>query len=156
MIKPMRTIIFYIILCTQSCEKIAMDRDFPLYFQNNANHSVKGYLNDDEYYMALYPDTVISDFEERLGMIESNEKARIAGGSATWESIYEVSVPNDTISIFIFHPDTLALYDWEIIRTGYKALRRYDLSLQDLNQLNFIVPYPPSPEMAGMKMWPPY
>ena len=132
-----------------------MDRIFPLFFQNNSSHAVGVYLNDDEDYVALYPDTLISDFEERLGIVENGKKERVAGGSATWESIFESSsVPSDTLSLFVFHVDTLAKYDWESIRKDYNILKRYDLSLEDLEQLNFTIIYPPDSSMEGVQMYP--
>ena len=35
-------------------------------------------------------------------------------------------------------------------------LVRYDLSLMDLKHLNWMLSYPPSPQMQEMKMFPPY
>lgn len=63
-------------------------------------------------------------------------------------------LPRDTLSIFIFHTDTLNKYPWEKIRDEYKILKRYDLSFEDIKRLGYKVPYPPSPEMANMKMYP--
>lgn len=140
-------------LFAQGCE-IAMDKDFPLYFKNNANHPVQVYLNDDENYVALYPDTLISESTERLGIVKSGKKARIAGGSGSWENIFEVSVPNDTLSLFVFHTDTLARYPWAEVQGKYKILKRYDLSLRDLERLDFTVTYPPDASMQGVKMYP--
>ncbi|MDR0988104.1 MAG: hypothetical protein LBM06_01395 [Prevotellaceae bacterium] len=38
----------------------------------------------------------------------------------------------------------------------YMILQRYYLSLQDLNDLNWKLEYPPSVAMRYMRMWPPY
>lgn len=35
-------------------------------------------------------------------------------------------------------------------------IQRYDLSLQDLQDANWMLTYPPSPNMRTIKMWPPY
>ena len=52
------------------------------------------------------------------------------------------SLPQDTISIFVFNIDTVSHYPWEEIRNGYKILKRYDLSQQDLDRMNWAVTYP--------------
>jgi len=49
-----------------------------------------------------------------------------------------------TIMIFV-------LNEWADI-----ILRRYDLTPEDLELLNWEVPYPPTEVMKNMKMWPPY
>ena len=40
------------------------------------------------------------------------------------------------------------------VRKGYKVLARYDLSLEDLERLNFELSYPPDNRMQGIKMYP--
>ena len=133
-----------------------MDRDFPLDVENNSDHSIRIYFNDDEGFKAIYPDTTITNFEDRLSVeIFSSEKKFVAGGDATWENIFEVSVPNDTLSLFILHSDTLAKYEWQQIIDDYNILKRYDLSLGDLQRLDFKVTYPPDAGMEGIQMYPP-
>ena len=75
--------------------------------------------------------------------------------SDNWEEEIE-SLPKDTLSIFIFSTDTLNKYSWEEVRRDYKILRRYDLSIQDLELLDYKVYYPPTPAMSRMKMYPKY
>ncbi|MEO1022414.1 MAG: hypothetical protein AAFW89_07705, partial [Bacteroidota bacterium] len=81
-------------------------------------------------------------------------KGAIAGGSGTWRDYFEVSAPSDTLSLFVFHVDTLAKYDWEGILKQYNILMRYDLSLEDLERLDFTVTYPPDKSMKGVQMYP--
>jgi hypothetical protein len=155
MVKTTGVLVFSLILFAQGCKKTAMDFDYPLYVQNNAEHSIKVYVNNDAGYKALYPDTVIADFKERLTMeIRGGEKKSVAGGSARWESVFEVSVLSDTLSLFILHQDTLSKYPWQEIRKGYRILKRYDLTLEDLKRLDFNIPYPPDSRMNGVKMYP--
>ncbi len=151
----MRAIIFLIIICVQGCEEIAMDRDFPLYFQNSANHSIKAFLNLDGNFEAIYPDTMISSSPSGIVEVTFHAKEAIAGGSGTWRDYFEVSVPIDTLSLFVFHTDTLSKYSWTEIQDNYNILKRYDLSLRDLERLDFTVTYPPDASMVGVKMWPP-
>jgi hypothetical protein len=58
-----------------------------------------------------------------------------------WEDVFK-SLPSDTLSIFIFRAKTISYYDWQLIRNNYKILKRYDISLGDLKQKKWIIPYP--------------
>lgn len=144
--------IIYLSFCIQSCEKIGAE--YPLFIQNKSHHSISAFFNDNENHKAIYPDTSISIVEQGIIHIPKGEKEAIAG-STNWESVFEVSVPNDTLSIFIIHSDTLAKYSWFEIRRDYNILKRYDLSYQDLERLNWNVYYPSTAEMEGIKMYPP-
>jgi hypothetical protein len=58
-----------------------------------------------------------------------------------WEGIFE-DLPADTFMIFIFDADTLEQVPWDKVRSEYKILKRYDLSLQDLKDRDWKVVYP--------------
>ena len=139
-----------------SCDGIWMDRNYPLDLKNNSSHSIGVFFNYGERYMAIYPDTTIWATQNGNGLaeVQSQEKKVIAESGARWESVFEVNVPSDTVSVFIFHSDTLSKYDWETIQKDYKILQRYDLSLEDLERLKFTLTYPPDASMAGIKMYP--
>ena len=82
-----------------------------------------------------------------------------ASWTSSWknekELIHSLS-PSDTVSIFIFHTDTLMAYPWETIRDEYKILVRYDLNWEDIRNVNYHILYPPTYEMERMHMWPPF
>jgi hypothetical protein len=61
----------------------------------------------------------------------------------------------DTLRVFIFEGDIVTNYSWEEIVDKHLVLQRYDLSLPDLQQLNWQISYPPSEAMKDMKMYPP-
>ncbi len=63
---------------------------------------------------------------------------------------------HDTLIVFVFNADTLALYGWEYVKEHYLIAQRYDLSLIDLQLLSWRLQFPPSSEMQNIKMWPPY
>jgi hypothetical protein len=42
----------------------------------------------------------------------------------------------------IFSSDTLDTNDWQTIRSGYKVMKRYDVSLDDLKQNQWTITYP--------------
>lgn len=141
-----------IIISSQSCSSCIGKES--LFIQNNSSFSISVYFNDDENFSAIYPDTTISSFQELIYHVSSGEK-KSTQLSSNWDNTFTVTVPNDTLSIIIFHTDTLNKYSWEEIRESYNILKRYDLSLDDLKKLNFIVSYPPGAGMEGIQMYPP-
>ena len=103
-----------------------------------------------------YPDTILPETNRYI--VYNMEKELSSGLEhhfPTWEKYFSL-LPRDTLSIYIFHSDTLNKYPWNIVKEKYMILKRYDLSLSDLKQLDFKVPYPPSSAMSNMKMYPPY
>ncbi len=155
------------LLTTMSNCELKMDIRYPLIIRNNTNHLIDIYIVRDDLNGSIkpYPDTLLPERKKYINkhnkevpiLISNIESNRWFNESSVinWEDIFN-SLPKDTLSIFIFHTDTLNKYSWEEVRNGYKILKRYDLSLQDIERLNYNVPYPPSPEMAKMKMYPKY
>ncbi|MCC8145529.1 MAG: hypothetical protein LIO93_03625 [Bacteroidales bacterium] len=100
----------------------------------------------------FYPDTVLPI--KNPNPIKFEKERNVGFGELGFnENDLFTIFPTDTLSIFFFNPDTLAKYDWEIIKNEYKILARYDLSHKDLKQLNWSVPYPPSETMKYMKVY---
>lgn len=48
----------------------------------------------------------------------------------------------DSLMFYVFSVDTLDKYSWEEIRQDYKILKRYDLSISDLDSMNWTIIYP--------------
>ena len=105
----------------------------------------------------LYPDTTLSTLSATLTPPFPEARKGQSGYydcHCTEEEIFEF-IPSDTLSLYIFHPDTLAKYEWQKIIEDYKILKRYDLSLGDLQRLGFEVMYPPNANTDGIQMYPP-
>ena len=62
----------------------------------------------------------------------------------------------ETVFIFVLDEEVVATMPWNIIQKDYLILRRYDLTPEDLQLLDWEVPYPPDERMKNMKMYPPY
>ena len=45
---------------------------------------------------------------------------------------------------------------WETVREDYIILQRYDLSIAELEKLNWTIYYPPAEAMKDIYMYPPY
>ena len=148
----MRTVyIIFIFLLLFSCEWPYMDKVDPLYIKNKSYHTISIYPARRGFDF-LYPDTSIT-LKYKPYPLESFLSTNI--DSDNWEEEIEF-LPKDTLSIFIFSTDTLNKYSWEEVRRDYKLLKRYDLSIQDLELLDYKVYYPPTPAMSRMKMYPKY
>jgi hypothetical protein len=106
----------------------------------------------------MYPDTMLShDFF--FTTIEPGETVSDAitnwGRNNTMRALYE-ALPSDTICYFFIDADTIAHYGRINVCDDYRILVRYDLSVDDVEVLQETIPYPPSPAMRYMKMYPPY
>jgi hypothetical protein len=106
----------------------------------------------------FYPDTLLPDIiPKSYKPYPFNKRWSVNfGNPGPNENQLFAKFPTDTMSIFFFDPDTLAKYDWQIIREEYKILVRYDFSQNDLKLLKWCIYYPPTEAMKDMKMYPPY
>ena len=152
-------ILLLVLMC--SCRLIPWDYSFCL--ENNTSHNLGWYLS------CVYPDIDLPRDDKKVN--KENDWDRFGPAilfSATTCLSSEQAVihwlnPNDTVSIFVFHSDTIRKYPWETIRDDYKILVRYDLSAEDINSMpraryggDYLIPFPPSPQMENMHMYPPY
>mgnify|MGYP006185477923 CR=1 FL=1 len=139
----MKTTIYYyvffaIISITPSCEHGLSGNKHPIYIDNKSSHSIDFYLALGGKYGTIYPDTILPVSNDYLITDLGSGKRHYYDSSLPWEDYYK---KNDKMSIFIFHSDTIEKYSWEEIRTGYKVLKRFDLSLKELQSTNYTVTY---------------
>lgn len=127
--------LFLFILSILSC------RDNPL---TEKVYSIKVYNNSQKtvttFYEKNYPDTNLPDQKPLLSEIKQNNYTFI-DSREKWEEAFS-EAPKDTLSFYILSIDTLSKYPWGIITSQYKILKRYDLSLQDLQNQNWRITYP--------------
>lgn len=128
---------FFVFGFAGNCEKFH-ERKYRITIENASPHPI-------QYYVAglgterLYPDTLLPGAKPPFAIISPTRQGYY-DQSGTWESYFEL-LPADTLSIFIFHADTVAKYPWDIVREEYKVLQRFDLSLEQLKSNNYIVTY---------------
>lgn len=136
-----KTIIFLLLISSlYKCEK-AMDNKYAVYLENNVSYSIGCYFGLGGDFGTLYPDTTLPVNNQYVIAEVKSGSRYIYDSGIEWEEIYS-KLPQDTMSVFIFHSDTLDKYNWEEVRDGYKVLKRYDLSLEDLKQNNWTITYP--------------
>lgn len=123
-------IITLLIFCSVSCEKL-VDHVYSIKIQNNSNDTVQFYASYN------YPDTSMDAIKPRLKMAYPKNFTYL-DSKKDWKDV----LPKDTILIYILNKDTVDAYSWDVIRTKNKILKRYCLSLQDLEKQNWTVTYP--------------
>jgi hypothetical protein len=123
------------LLPISSCEDfVPFDRVYSFWVENKSDESISFLVSYN------YPDTIIPDNYNELKGVMPGSKSPY-DSDEKWEDVFK-SLPSDTLSIFIFRAKTISYYDWQLIRNNYKILKRYDISLGDLKQKKWIIPYP--------------
>ncbi len=152
--KTMFFLSFIVFICCYSCGKLNFPEKFyRIQLDNHSDDTIWVYIALETAFE--YPDTSIETTRPATGFRDvAPKRSTYFDSRQKWEEVFDKSLPGKRLSMYIFNADTLAHYDWETIRSGYKVLRRYDLSIEDLQKLDFKVPYPPTAEMTGMKMYP--
>lgn len=139
-------LILILTLLFTKCDNLKPDRWYDLVFlKNESNFSISYYCAtgfSENYGGSVYPDTLLpKDLPYRTyPIIKSLENRAIITEQCKMEDFF--NFPADTLSVFIFHADTINKYTWEEIREGYKILKRYDLSYDDLKRMNWTITYP--------------
>lgn len=152
-----------IIVITHSCWKDDANHHYRIPFKNATDYSIYIRAESKEQYMMsphfqdtiLHPWYVDPSHDTINTKIRPKEEFEEAFFDMTcYEADFGYSY--DTLLIFVFNADTLDTYGWDYVREHYKVLQRYDLSLEDLQDLNFRLCFPPSEAMKHIHMWPPY
>ena len=132
-------------------------------FKNNTTHSIYVYPESKEQYHAFpsYQDTILQPYYPDPSVDTANYK--IMPKEKSIDALFRMSAYEavfgyefDTLLVFIFNADTLETYGWDTIRAYYKVEQRYDLSLEDLQNIGFKLSFPPTEAMKRIHMWPPY
>jgi hypothetical protein len=121
------------------CDKrnILGGEDDRLLIKNNSDKDIYTYAQSN------YPDTSISSYnpsfsKENYLVLAHSEKRLI---SRSWEQDI-IRGQSDTLMIFLYDAQVLDSILWDTVKTNYLVLKRYDLSLQDLESMNWTVTYP--------------
>jgi len=103
---------------------------------NNSNKSIY------YYYGSQYPDTILPYYSQ----FKSGDNYKIekfSSGDVGFRSCVEgkFSIAK-TISYILFDAQTIDTTPWDTVRAKYLILKRYDLSLEDLQRMNWTITYP--------------
>ncbi len=124
------SIILSIMLCSGSCD-FFLDVFYFFDVHNNSSDTVWCYSSYN------YPDTSLSLDKPRLRGIKPGGYTKIIN-----DEKFEDALPRDTLIVFILSQDTVDAYDWAQIRDDYKIIKRYDLSISELDEMSWTIKYP--------------
>ncbi len=96
-----------------------------------------------------YPDTTYFKYEPNptlspeVHKVSPGETNTIALWSRScWKDKFDAYIPSDTLMIYVFDAEVLETTPWDTVVSNYMVLRRYDLSLQDLKNIDWTITYP--------------
>ncbi len=132
---------FLLILC--SCESIVMDPPRnKLYLLNKSKKNITLLIGRGVYGSLQYPELLPSknDWKKYAETISPDKSEVMYISSPIGE--YIDTFPLDTMAVFVFDPDTLDAYPWEVIRDEYKVLKTHFITIDDVLKSDTIVVYP--------------
>jgi hypothetical protein len=118
-----------------------MDYSYDIDLVNNSGHPIGYYFATGGEYGTFYPDSLPETNNYIMYDISKVIQPGFEHHHRSWERYFQ-TLPYDTLSVFIFHTDTLNKYTWDEVRDRYKILRRHDLSLDDLQVMDYTITYP--------------
>lgn len=89
----------------------------------------------------IYPDTSLPNRRPSFFTADPHSTGYVVYGTDKIESIFEHQLPHDTLSVYVFNAADIDKLGWDIVQKENKVLKRYDLSLQDLQQCGFVITY---------------
>jgi len=96
-----------------------------------------------------YPDTLIPGYPPLPNPTLSPSAHKVLPFSThgialngSWESFYSNIKPSDKLIFFVFNANTLETKNWDTVRAGYMILKRYELTLDSIKKMNWVITYP--------------
>lgn len=133
--KKIPIVIIFLISYAGTCKKnLFVERVYSIKVINNSSERIIFFDRRE------YPDTLLPINKPYYFTSQPDDFAYI-DSKVDWPDVFS-QLPNDTLSIFILSSDTVNANSWDIIRSEYKILKRYDLSFQELENKNFTITYP--------------
>jgi hypothetical protein len=132
-----------LIFAFHSCEQIPLvDKIFTITATTTSNDSLVCFLEYDVNAIH-YPDTNLPIVKPFKRIVRKDKPYYLdrQDENGKWED-YIASLPKDTLSIFFMDAKIFTDSTWQTIRDKYLVLKRYDLSAEQLKNLNFTINYP--------------
>jgi hypothetical protein len=131
--------IISIFVLSNSCEKV-MEKWYTIKIQNNTDKVIFVSAGCDKYGLFSYPDTILTTTKPSLLSVSPNDYNNLRS-SIIWEEIVKEQ-PEGKLSIYFFNSDTINSYDWAQIKDGNRVMKRIDLSVEELENMNWTITYP--------------
>lgn len=133
-----------ILMMLLSCEDL-VEQTYKFNVKNETENELYFYIDD------KYPDTTITTVNVTNKIIPMST-FRLGLFKAQIEFFEEAT--NDTLSFYFISKETVSNFDWNEIRNEYLILKRYDVSFDDFQTIDFEIVYPPTVEMENIRMYP--
>jgi hypothetical protein len=136
----MRYITFFLLWLLIVCSTCEKNEEIQkLRVKNNSSNAI--YAK----YSSQYPDTsllIVNDptLNFHIHKVPPNSLQKSYYGAPS-EGIFK-TMKSDILLVFIFDAETLESTPWDTVVANYMILKRYELTLSELNNMNWIVPYP--------------
>ena len=132
--KPIYLMLSCLLIVNSSCHK---DEGLKLRVNNVSEKAI--YVK----WTGAYPDTSLNHmanptYNSQINKVEAHSVQKDYYGVPSQAFFKYI----DTLSVFIFDAQVLENTPWDSVQARYIVLRRYDLSLDDLNKMNWIITYP--------------
>jgi len=125
--------IAFILLSSNGCDNPPLvDKFYSIKIINESSKNIHFYLAGIDENTNSYPDTTLALAKPNPIKVDRDSQFK-RYSRVEWKHIIEEDL-SDTLSIFIFDSEVYEIETWEIIRDNYNILKRYDLSLGDLER----------------------
>ena len=158
--KIIKILLLYIMCTGANCEPEESEIcHTAIWFSNNSPNDVyvrgfNGVKNDPRStWIGYYRSTSQSQY--KVGSGEQNNR-RAADYDMCIEHVFRREENSDTLKFYILDAVVVENTPWEVVARDYLVLKRYDLTLEDLQRLDWKITYPPTYAMKDIKQYPPY
>ena len=128
-------------------------------FKNNlTDKTVYIHGNDNHPDTANFKNSFPNPISQKRCKVESysENKSGLQSRSCYEDRFGSVIMPSGILMVYVFDEEVLATVPWDTIGKYYMVLQRYDLTLENLQELDWYISYPPDERMRHVSMWPPY
>jgi hypothetical protein len=133
-------IISYIMLCllfiSATCCRNDKDCHYNVYIKNNSDKTIYFYLS------TLYPDTLYLYVNPTVAGDEYKVKPHQTTNDSHNSCVEGYYYRTQKLIYFIYDAQTLETIPWDTVTKKYMILKRYELTLHDLDSLNWTITYP--------------
>ena len=160
----MKKLIIFLLLSwiftANTCKRIDSENcHYAIRFSNNTAMR----LRVSSVYLSVYHSDPL-DIEKKISILQPYTEIKSGeqdNQSATFnrtclEKVFKRDGYTDTVFVYIFDATIVENTSWDVIAKDYLVLKRYDLTLDDLQRLDWKITYPPTEAMKDVKQFPPY
>jgi hypothetical protein len=119
-----------------SCDKAIIGKTvYRIMIKNNTNGALSFALSYN------YPDTI--PYKEMLVYTIDANDFGTKDNSKKWDKVIDEDIPGKKLQIFVFSVSKISPeWNWDSVITKYQVLKRYELTSQQLKDMNYTVSYP--------------